>query len=164
MEQRSAAWLAQALAGARPLPVARLRTAMGERVWGLTTPEAASAGGAFDAAQPFDADQPFDAGSVVLEGAARLLRLEGPATAVQPNAQLLGAYTASERAVVTVEIHNRDRAMSRLIGEEYVLRQLLETGVTFPGLPAHHVLVKATATVTRWRLRKRSLVLEAETR
>lgn len=165
MDARRPAWHTAQIAGARPMPLAVLRTPMGDRIWGLTWPSIGQAlsGGYLDAEVDLDADRYLDADGIVLEESDRLLAVTGLTSSLRPvEGGLLGSYTAAELPAVTVELDNGDKAMSALIGREYVLHQPLTVYAAFPGSDVLDALPKRAGHVTRWVLTKRSLVLEAE--
>lgn len=147
------------------MPLVVLRTPMGDRVMGITAPNIGQAlsGGYFDADIDYDADRFFDADGVVLEESDRLLGLSGLSSSLRAvDGAILGSYTSAERGTVTAELHNGDKAMSAVVGQEYVLRQTLTAYATFPGLNVLEAMTKRSARVTRWVLTKRSLVVEGE--
>lgn len=165
MDYRRPAWHTAQLADQRPMPLVVLRTPMGDRVWGLITHDVGQAlgGGYFDADVAFDSDLYLDADGIILEQSGRLLDLGDLASSLRPvDGGLLGSYTASERPTMSVEVHNGDRAMSRMIGQEYVLGQQLVAYAIFPSLDVTDAMPKRTAHVTTWTLTRRSLRLEAE--
>ncbi len=165
MDQRSPAWYTQQLASARPMPLVVLRTPKGDHIYGLATPDVGQAlsGGAFDADVAFDASRFFDAQGIVLEESDRLLDLGGITSTLRAiDGAVLGSYTATERPTMTAELANGDKAMSLLVGREYLLGQTLVAYVTFPGLDVLNAMIKRTATIATWTLTKGSLLLEAD--
>lgn len=147
------------------LPQVVLDLPMSSRFWGFVTPIAADLSGVdFDAGADFDADVFFDGGIAILEISDRLVSVGPIGESSHPVQQhILGARGQAERASVQIIVRNDDRAMSDMIGREYVLQQSLYVYFNFPNTDWSYALRRFTGHVARWTLTSKTLTLEAET-
>jgi hypothetical protein len=165
MEFTARAWDAARLAGDTLLPFVVIRTPMGDRAYGIVHPAVGDAlsQGHFEADSYFDADQFFQADGGVIEEGARLIgvsQIEQSAQAKDSN--VLGSWGQAERAHAQVTLDASADAIRDLVGQEYLLNQVAEVYLTFPGLAPADALRVLSGQVRSWTLGKRRLALEIE--
>jgi hypothetical protein len=118
---------------------------MGDRVYGTHWPGLA-----------------WDLGRPVLERGARLLSISAFRQTAEPFGEVvIGSWGQAELPKITFDLDNTDGAMAALVGQEYLLRQDVLAYLTFPGLSPDDAVIKVTAQVRRWILKKRALTIEA---
>ncbi len=165
MEAYTPTWLDQQLARKPVLPLVVVSLPMGDRFYSVIHPGA----GITDVASPLDADVALDAdvpwngGGLALEIAARLISLDGVEDSGVPiETDIVAALGQAQRVAASVDLDNRDGAMSTLVGREYLLNQTADIYLTFPGLGIEDALRKLHCQVVRYALTKRSLRLDLE--
>lgn len=164
MEPRSPRFHDKQLAGRRVVPQVLLRLPMGDRYWGLRNPAREDPIGTVLDTSQMTFTQSEYTGVPVLERSPRMISIEPLQETIQPLDQdVLGAWGQAQRTILKFELHNDDRAMSRMVGEEYVLNQPVSMFVGFPGLEWDYSQQRYKGTVNRLTLTKNRLVVEAET-
>lgn len=165
MDTTTLNWDSKRAANEPLLPLVILELDMGDRVIGAVMPpeDSVNFGEAFDADVDFDAEVYFLGGGSAIERSARLLSVDEIGESSQPSqADVLGAVGQAELPVIALELDNGDKAMSTLVGQEYLLNKPVREFVTFAGLGIDDALEKARGRIVRWSLTGRRLRLEAE--
>ena len=75
---------------------------------------------------------------------------------------VLGSFSQGERPSGAAVFDNGDREMSKIVGQEYVLRKEALVYATFPGLDTLDALLKSKGSITTWTLTKASFRVEFE--
>lgn len=146
MDPVTVRWHTRQLQRATLLPLVKLSTAMGERLWSYVAPIVETWGS-----------------EIFLEMSARLIGLsEIESSARQKDAAVLGAWGQSEHGEVSFEVSNGDGVMSDVVGREYLLNKAATAYFTFPGSDMVYTdaLAKATGRVSRWTLTAKSLKID----
>ena len=165
METTTFAWDRLRRSGTTPIPVVVLRLPLGERYYSVIHPgdDIVTYGTAWSATVAFSASTTYDGGGAVADRGARVLAVDGITEASIANtADMLAAVSQAERAHVRVELDNRDRAMSAMVGREWVIGRTMDVYLGFPGLRASQSLRRFTGPIDRYTLTSRALILEAE--
>ena len=163
METTTAGWQSKRLERRTLLPFVRLSCPMGDRLWGFTTPNVATAlvGGLFDGDVFFDANTSFDPGGLYLERSARLISVSGLDQGVRTfDSAVLGSWGQAERVRAIFVASNGDRAMSTMIGREYVMNQVGRVYLSFPVLDITEAMLAREGRVQRWTLTALTLTVE----
>lgn len=165
METVRSNWETERLVNSTVLPLVVLRLAMGDRIYGVVKPNAGAAlsAGYYDADVFFDADVLFNADGGSLEDSARLVSVDAVEQTSRPiDTNVLGSFSQGERPSASFVLDNGDKEMSKIAGQEYILRQEALVYATFPGLDTLDALLKSKGSITTWTLTKASFRVEFE--
>jgi len=164
MEPRSRFFHDKQLQNRNVIPQVVLRTGYGDRVWGFIDPAVNDPiGTVLNSSDVFFLQDQLSA-EPVLERAPRLVSLSPLTESNQPLDQdILGSWGQGQRSVLQFEAHNDDGAMTRMVGEEYILNKDVYLFVGFPGLPWDYSQQRYKGTINRITLTKNKVRIEAET-
>ncbi len=145
-ETISTEWLTATLEGRAIVPILILHGGEGDRVYGLYWP-----GLSWQFARP------------VIDRGARILSVSNFEQTAEPLGQtVIGSWAQMELPHGSVELDNSDLEMSKMVGQEYLIRQDAEIYMTYNGLSPDQAIVKISGQIRQWALTKRSLKLDIE--
>lgn len=164
MEPRTRFFHDKQLENRNVIPQVLLRTGFGDRYWGFIHPDVNDKIGTVLSTSEIEFVQSEFTSEPVLERLPRLVSLEPLTESNQPLDQdVLGSWGQGQRTVLNFEAHNDDGAMTRMVGQEYVLNKDVFLFIGFPGLKWDYSQQRYRGTVNRITLTKNKVRIEAET-
>lgn len=164
MEPRTRYFHDKQLQNRNVIPQVVLRTGFGDRYWGFINPDVNDPIGSVLSSSEVEFTQSEFTSEPILERAPRLVALEPLTESNQPLDQdVLGSWGQGQRSVLNFEAHNDDGAMTRMVGQEYVLNKDVFLFVGFPRLQWDYAQQRYRGTVNRVTLTKNKVRIEAET-